>query len=110
MSPLSYTNTYAGTGRRSLVCSTHEIESPPTYRLLDAVSELGEVAKEAAESTNRGSSPGELDIASDEIGDVLFSLLALAEAAEIDAGEALDEATAKYDDRMADSGTASSGN
>ncbi|ELZ43348.1 nucleotide pyrophosphohydrolase [Halorubrum coriense DSM 10284] len=88
----------------------HEMESPPTYRLLDVVSELGEVAKDAAESTDYGSSPEEVNIASDEIGDVLFSLLALAEATEIDAGEALEEAMAKYDERIADSGTPSSGN
>lgn len=88
----------------------HEMESPPTYRLLDVVSELGEVAKDAAESTDYGSSPEEVDIASDEVGDVLFSLLALAEAAEIDAGEAVEEAMDKYDERITDSGTPSSGN
>jgi len=88
----------------------HEMEAPPAYRLLDVVSELGEVAKDAAESTDYGSSPSDLNIASDEIGDVLFSLLALAEATEIDAGEALDEAITKYDERITDSGTPSSGN
>lgn len=87
----------------------HEMGAPPAYRLLDVVSELGEVAKDAAESTDYGSAPADLAISSDEIGDVLFSLLALAEAAGIDAGEALDEALAKYDDRITDSGTASSG-
>jgi NTP pyrophosphatase (non-canonical NTP hydrolase) len=87
----------------------HEMEAPPVYRLLDVVSELGEVAKDVAESTDYGDSPADLDIASDEVGDVLFSLLALAEAAEIDAGEALDEALSKYDERITDSGTASSG-
>jgi NTP pyrophosphatase (non-canonical NTP hydrolase) len=88
----------------------HEMEAPPAYRLLDVVSELGEVAKDAAESTDYGSTPADLTIASDEIGDVLFSLLALAEAAEINAGEALEEALAKYDERITDSGDASSGN
>jgi NTP pyrophosphatase (non-canonical NTP hydrolase) len=88
----------------------HEMEAPPAYRLLDVVSELGEVAKDAAESTDYGSAPADLTIASDEIGDVLFSLLALAEAAEINAGEALEEALAKYDERITDSGDASSGN
>jgi NTP pyrophosphatase (non-canonical NTP hydrolase) len=88
----------------------HDIEAPPAYRLLDVVSELGEVAKDAAESTDYGNTPADLNISSDEIGDVLFSLLALAEAAEIDAGEALDEALAKYDERITDSGTASSSN
>ena len=88
----------------------NEMESPPVYRLLDLVSELGEVAKDAAESTDYGESPLELDIRSDEIGDVLFSLLALADAVDIDAGEALDEALAKYDERITESDTASSNN
>jgi len=88
----------------------HEIESPPAYRLLDLVSELGEVSKDVAESTDYGDSPEELSIKSDEIGDVLFSLLALAEAIEINADEALDEALEKYEKRITDSGTASSGN
>lgn len=87
----------------------HEMESPPVYRLLDLVSELGEVAKDATESTTYGAEPTDLEISSDELGDVLFSLLALAEAVEINADEALDEALAKYDDRISDSGTASSG-
>lgn len=86
----------------------HEMESPPVYRLLDLVSELGEVAKDATESTDYGASPTDLEIHSDELGDALFSLLALAEAVDINADEALDEAIAKYDDRITDSGTASS--
>lgn len=88
----------------------NEMEAPPAYRLLDLVSELGEVAKDAAESTDYGDCPNDLDINSDEIGDVLFSLLALADTVEIDAGNALDEALAKYDDRITESDTASSGN
>jgi len=88
----------------------HEMESPAAYRLIDLVSELGEVAKDAAESTDYGDAPADLDIESDEIGDVLFSLLALAESVEIDASDALDEALAKYDERISVSDTAASGN
>ena len=62
----------------------HEMEAPSAYRLLDLVSELGEVAKDTAESTGYGESPEELHINSDEIGDVLFSLLALADAVEVE--------------------------
>lgn len=86
----------------------HEMESPPVYRLLDLVSEVGEVAKDATASTGDGASPADLEISSDELGDVLFSLLALAEAVDIDASEALNEAIAKYDHRISDSVTASS--
>jgi len=88
---------------------THDMEVPPAYRLLDLVSELGEVAKDATESTDYGQSPEGLELSADEVGDVLFALLALAESADIDAGDALDTALAKYDDRIAASGSASSG-
>jgi NTP pyrophosphatase (non-canonical NTP hydrolase) len=89
---------------------THEMKAPPAYRLRDLFSELGEVAKDAAESTNYGGSPQGLDINADEIGDVLFALLALADTLDIDASEALDEALAKYDERITERDTASSGN
>ncbi|MGA9400547.1 MAG: MazG nucleotide pyrophosphohydrolase domain-containing protein [Haladaptatus sp.] len=45
---------------------------------------------------------------SDEIGDALFSLLAMANALDVDAGDALDEALEKYRDRIHESGSASS--
>lgn len=56
------------------------LEAPPEFRLLDLVSELGEVAKDAAESTDYGDDPGALAVQRDELGDALFSLLALADA------------------------------
>ncbi len=87
----------------------HDLEVPPAYRLLDLVSEVGEVAKDATESTDYGESPADLEIRPDEIGDVLFALLALADAVEIDASDALDDALEKYDERIAESDTASSG-
>lgn len=87
----------------------HELETPPEYRLLDLVSEIGEVAKDAAESTDYGETPADLDINADEIGDVLFALLAVAESADIDASAALDEALAKYEERLDTRGSAGSG-
>lgn len=78
----------------------NDIEAPPAYRLLDAASELGELAKEVNESTDYGSDPEAVDIAEDELGDTLFALLALADATDIDAGEALDTALAKYEARL----------
>lgn len=85
------------------------LETPPEFRLLDLVSELGEVAKNATESTAYGAEPDRLDVQSDEIGDVLFALLAVADSLDIDAGEALDESLEKYADRMDDRGDPSSG-
>lgn len=70
----------------------HNLEGTAEFRILDLASEVGEIAKEATESTEYGEFPNDLDVASDELGDALFSLLAVAESLEIDASEALDEA------------------
>lgn len=86
----------------------HDMEAPPAYRLLDVVSELGEVAKDAVTATEYGHRPGAVHIGEDELGDVLFAFLALAEAVNVDAGDALEAALAKYGARIADSGSASS--
>jgi len=86
-----------------------EMECPPAYRLLDLVSELGEIATDATESTEYGAHPSDIRLGSDELGDALFSLLALADAADVDAGQALDDALEKYADRIDDTGTPSSG-
>lgn len=88
----------------------NEMEAPPAYRLLDLVSELGEVAKDPPESTAYGDSPEDIEICSDEIGDVLFSLVALADSVDIDAADALEEALAKYDKRIIEDDSAASNN
>ena len=79
---------------------TYDLETPPEYRLLDLVSEVGELGKDANTSTEYGTNPAELDLATDEIGDVLFATLALADSLEIDAEAALEEAMAKYEQRL----------
>jgi NTP pyrophosphatase (non-canonical NTP hydrolase) len=87
----------------------HDLETPPAYRVLDLASEVGELAKDANESTAYGAEPDALEISSDEIGDVLFALLALADDLEIDADDALEEALEKYGERLEESGSAGSG-
>jgi NTP pyrophosphatase (non-canonical NTP hydrolase) len=87
----------------------HDIEAPPAYRLLDLVSEVGELAKDAAESTGYGADPEGIELSEDEVGDALFALLALADSLEIDSDEALATAMAKYEDRMAKTGDPASG-
>ncbi|WP_227380093.1 MazG-like family protein [Haladaptatus halobius] len=87
----------------------HDLQTPPEFRLLDLVSELGEVAKNATESTNYGDHPKQLDVEADEIGDVLFSLLAVAESLDINAGEALDQSLVKYGERIEEKDSPSSG-
>lgn len=87
----------------------HGLEAGLAYRVLDLESEVGEVAKEVTTSTGYGSDPEEASIAADEVGDALFALLAVAEAADVDAGTALETALAKYEDRIAATGGAGSG-
>ncbi|GGL59295.1 MazG nucleotide pyrophosphohydrolase domain-containing protein [Halocalculus aciditolerans] len=86
----------------------HDLEGEPAYQLLDLTSEVGELAKDAVESTDYGAS-GEVEVKSDEVGDVLFSLLAVANSLDLDASACLDEAIEKYESRIEATGTASSG-
>lgn len=67
----------------------HAMAMAPEYRLLDLASEVGELAKEAAVSTEYGEAPADLEISPDEIGDVLYALLAFANGVDVDAEEAL---------------------
>ena len=87
----------------------HDLHGEPAFRVLDLAAEVGEIAADAAESTDWGTEPAELAIATDEIGDALFSLLAVAESLDVDAGDALDESLAKYEARINETGSASSG-
>lgn len=87
----------------------HGIDSPVEFRVLDLVSEVGEIAKDINESTGYGDSRDEVEIKKDELGDVLFALLAVAEASGIDASDALDEALDKYEERLVEKGDPSSG-
>ncbi|TKX58450.1 nucleotide pyrophosphohydrolase [Halorubrum sp. SS7] len=87
----------------------HGLETDLAYRVLDLESEVGEVAKEVATSTDYGEDPDAAAIATDEVDDALFALLALADAADVDADAALDESLAKYESRIESSGDAGSG-
>jgi len=82
----------------------HGLESDPAYRVLDLCAEVGEIAGDATKSAEYGTEPGSLDVKEDELGDALFSLLALAERLDMDAGAALETSLAKYERRTADSG------
>lgn len=86
----------------------HGLAGTPPHRALDLASEVGEIAKEVTQSADYGMDPDAVEVAADEIGDALFSLLALAESLDIDAGMALDEAMGKYRGRFADYGETSS--
>jgi len=87
----------------------HDLGGTTAFRLLDLVSEVGEVAKDATKTSEYGQKEEELDVKKDEIGDVLFSLLAASNDLGIDAEEAFEEAMEKYERRIDDGGDPGSG-
>lgn len=89
--------------------AANNMETHPAYHALDLASEVGELAKEVTASTDYGADPDAVAVADDELGDALFALLALATAADVDAGEALREALDKYERRIDDTGNPGSG-
>ena len=87
------------------------IEAPVQARLLDLSSEIGELAKEYLKSTNYDHEPFEkpADGWSDELGDVLFSLICLANSTDVNLTAALQRALKKYEDRLRRGDDAGSG-
>ncbi|WP_178916355.1 MazG nucleotide pyrophosphohydrolase domain-containing protein [Natronomonas gomsonensis] len=86
-----------------------ELHAPAAYRLLDVVSELGEVSKEVCTSTEYGEDPSSVSVPEDELGDALFALLALCSELGVDAETALETSLSKYEGRLDDTGRAGSG-
>ena len=57
-------------------CAENDMESSVEHRLIDTMSELGEVAKEVLKMSNYGRKPVEYSQEfKSELGDVLFSLI-----------------------------------
>jgi NTP pyrophosphatase (non-canonical NTP hydrolase) len=74
-------------------------------RMLDLISEFGELSKEVLKNTNYVIDPFEANAKCVEgFGDVYFSLLALAEAANIDLDKALHKAVEQYAVRISAAG------
>jgi len=90
-------------------CEKHKIECPLEFRFLDLVSELGELAKEIIKATEYGKEEfkfrQEIKI---EIGDLLFSLIVLANQLNIDLEDALNLVLEKYEKRIKERGSPSS--
>lgn len=82
----------------------HDMEGTVEFRIMDLVSEVGEVVKDATKSAEYGLEKENLEVKEDEIGDVLFSLLAVCNDLDIDAEEALETALNKYEDRINEKG------
>ena len=56
-----------------------------------------------------GDVPADVAVPEDELGDTLFALLALCVELDVDAGTALETSLSKYEDRLAETGDAGSG-
>ena len=82
----------------------NNLEGTTAFRILDLMSEIGEIASDAAKSTDYGLSEEELEVKEDEIGDALFSLLAVAIDLDVNAEDALEKSLEKYSERIQDSG------
>jgi len=87
----------------------HHLLHDPATHALDLVSEVGEVAKEILLATDYGQrAPSFRPELAGELGDALYSLLALAEACGVDADVALGAALEKYERRLTERGGAGS--
>jgi NTP pyrophosphatase (non-canonical NTP hydrolase) len=77
--------------------------------MLDLTAEVGELAKEILKATSYGRQEFlPIETWHDELGDVFFSLICLANSTEIDLLKALNSALEKYQARLDESGKASS--
>lgn len=82
-------------------CKENDMESPIEHRVLDTMSELGEVAKEILKMSNYGKNPVEYkEELKSEMGDVLYSLITIANTFDIDLEDALNKVLEKYEKRL----------
>lgn len=85
----------------------HDLQCSAEHRALDLTSEVGEIAKEILRMSNYG----KLDRLQyrreieGELGDALFSLIAIANSFDINLADMLGTTLEKYESRMAEKGT-----
>ena len=79
----------------------YQLESDAATRYIDLVSEVGELGKEIVVSTDYGKKAFEVnEQMTSEMGDCLFSILALCYELGIDSGDALRKSLSKYEGRF----------
>ncbi len=89
----------------------HELQTTAECFALDIVSEIGEVAKEILRASNYGrKTPESRNKVASELGDLLYSLIALANHLEVDLENQLHKTLDKYRRRIAQGGTPDSTN
>ncbi len=90
--------------------AAHGLETSTEARLLDLVSEIGELAKEALKATGYGRGAfAPTEAWAGELGDTLFSLICLANGTGVDLEATLRAALEKYERRLALRGEVGSG-
>lgn len=87
----------------------HEMESPAESRVLDLVSEVGELAKDVLKMSDYGRKDFVKADAKDELGDVFFSLINVANYFGVNLEEAVNASMDKYSKRI-EKGSADSEN
>lgn len=96
--------------RVAVFVEENNLETGVEHRLLDLLSELGEVAKE----TLKGSCYGKTNFTATpdwelELADAFFSLICIANTTDVDLDSALDRVLEKYRHRLSTQGDAGSG-
>ncbi len=87
----------------------HQLEQKVEISALDLVSEIGEVTKEILKSSEYGrKEPKYREELKEELGDVFYSLINLANHYQVDLEEALVIAVEKYERRIKEKGEADS--
>ena len=82
-------------------CEENNLESPAEHRVLDTMSELGEVAKEILKMSDYGRKPLEYrEELKSELGDLLYSIITIANSFDVDLEEALNMVLEKYKSRL----------
>ncbi len=89
-----------------LFTAEKDLNTSLEIRMMDLVSEIGEMAKEVLKGTNYGKKPFRVNEDwSGEMGDVLFSLICLANTTDIDLEESINKALDKYEKRFSHKGS-----
>lgn len=87
----------------------HDLETSVEARLLDLLSEIGELAKEALKGSDYGKTRfTQTEAWEEELADAFFSLVCIANSTGVDLEEALEKVLTKYEDRISNKGKAGS--
>ena len=88
----------------------YDLDTSVEIRYIDLVSEIGELGKEILKGNDYGKKEfSKTDNLESEMGDVLFSLICIANELNMDLKVALDGVIEKYNFRFAEKGNISSG-